>query len=414
MSYDESIPVSELINRQKLFADALKIAGIEHAVIHHPVDLHYLCGGRQNAMFWIPATGSSGSEEEGGKGPIQWVRRSLSRAIIEAGKDDAPHEVQPHPRLSVIDESIAERGTSVMPAMQLGVIPHRFVSRLQKTMAKSLSGKIQDVNPILHKIRETKSDWEINQMKEAAEIQHTMFETVSETFQEGDTELGIAGIAEWVSRVSGFGGQVHCRRYPMSCDRAVVVSGRSGGIPSFFDAAVGGLGPHPGEGMGSSNKKIQRNEPVLVDLLHAHLGYIVDMTRMFVHGSLSKEWEERLEMTQEIEQIVVSSLDKGENCSEAWRKGLACSVEMGINSHLMGQFPDQSRFLGHSVGLELDESPVVAEGFDSPLPIGGVMAIEPKLVYDDGAIGIEDTWVRTKDGLEPISHRDDFPALIEW
>ena len=69
----------------------------------------------------------------------------------------------------------------------------------------------------------------------------------------------------------------------------------------------------------------------------------------------------------------------------------------------MGMKPDQSKFLGHSVGLQLDESPVVAKGFDRTLIRNGVMAIEPKLVYSDGSIGVEDTWLQTSEGLERLT-----------
>ena len=76
---------------------------------------------------------------------------------------------------------------------------------------------------------------------------------------------------------------------------------------------------------------------------------------------------------------------------------------MGHSEHLMGMKPDQSKFLGHSVGLQLDESPVVAKGFDRPLPNNAVMAIEPKLVFAEGSIGIEDTWLKTENGLQRLT-----------
>jgi Xaa-Pro aminopeptidase len=90
------------------------------------------------------------------------------------------------------------------------------------------------------------------------------------------------------------------------------------------------------------------------------------------------------------------------------------SVEMGHDSNLMGQGPDQAKFLGHSIGLELDETPVVAEGFDRPLPIGGTMAIEPKVIHSDGAIGVEDCWARTSDGMQCLSSGENFPLWTEW
>ena len=90
------------------------------------------------------------------------------------------------------------------------------------------------------------------------------------------------------------------------------------------------------------------------------------------------------------------------------------AAELGYAEHLMGMPPDQARFLGHSVGLELDETPVVANGFDRPLCVGGTMAIEPKVVHPGGAIGTEDTWVRTDGGMECLTAGADFPLITEW
>ena len=241
-----------------------------------------------------------------------------------------------------------------------------------------------------------------------------MFEAVQAVGGEGVTELELVAAAEAVSRSEGFGGQVHMRRFPLSCDRGVIVAGRAGGIPSFFDSAVGGTGAHPLNGMGSGFTRIKANEPVLVDLVHAHRGYIVDMTRMFVAGRLDESWTSRLEDMVAVKDTVVDVLDRGGLCSEAWHEGFELAKELGHASHLMGMAPDQSRFLGHSVGLQLDESPVVAAGFERPLPIGATMAIEPKVVHIEGSIGTEDTWIRDEDGMQPLTADGLWPAITEW
>ncbi|MDP6333703.1 MAG: M24 family metallopeptidase, partial [Candidatus Poseidoniaceae archaeon] len=93
----------------------------------------------------------------------------------------------------------------------------------------------------------------------------------------------------------------------------------------------------------------------------------------------------------------------GDDCSMAWQKGSQLAYELGYEENLMGMKPDQSKFLGHSVGLQLDESPVVAKGFNRPLPIGGTMAIEPKVVYAEGSIGLEDTWIKTSEGMNSLT-----------
>jgi len=403
---DWRVPVSELESRLNRFAQALRTAEIPGALIQHPIDLYYFAGGRQDGSLFVPAEGLEGD------GPVFFVRRSLERAQYEAGGDDAPFEIEPFPRLRHLADVLRARGVSAAPGLQHQSLPFSFAKRFASAL--SSLGECKDITGIVHGLREIKSPWEKEQMAYAAEVQYRMFDAVSRLGGDGVSELELVAAAEAISRSEGFGGQVQMRRFPLQCNRAVIVSGRAGGVPSFFDSAVGGVGPHPLAGMGSGFKKIKPNEPVLVDLVHVHRGYVVDMTRMFSLGSLSKQWHQRLEDMLTVKERVVDVLDRGGLCSEAWEKGQSLAHEMGYEEHLMGKQPNQSKFLGHSVGLQLDESPVVAAGFDHPLPLGGVMAIEPKLVYEEGSIGSEDTWIREEDGLRPVTSDGAWPWLTEW
>ena len=391
---DWRVPVSELESRQKELASRLSENGLEAALIQTPVDLYYYAGGRQNGTLLVTAEGES----------RLFVRRSMSRAKHESGGSDSPHTVESFPRMAAFAEEI-----NCNPAMQFAELPHGFASRFSSKV-----GATQDCTQIVHSQREVKSDWELEMMAEGANVQMAMFEAVAAVGGEGVPEIELVAAAEAVSRAAGFGGNVQMRRFPLQCDRGVIVSGRAGGIPSFFDSAIGGTGPHPMASMGSGFTKIKANEPVLVDLVHLHRGYVVDTTRMFVAGTLPAVWQERLEDMVAVKEEVVDVLDQGLDCSQAWRQGLALAEELGHGDHLMGMAPDQSRFLGHSVGLQLDESPVVAEGFDRPLPIGGTMAIEPKVVHSDGSIGSEDTWVRDEEGMRPITADGAIPWITEW
>ena len=391
---DWRVPVSELETRQNQLAKLLRENDLEAALIQNPVDLYYYAGGRQNASLLVKSDGES----------RLFVRRSLSRAKYESGENDSPHSVENFPRLAEFSESIG-----CTPAMQFGELPHTFASRFASKINAS-----EDCTAIVHGQREIKSDWELKMMEEGASVQMDMFEAVAKVGGEGVAEIELVAAAEAVSRAAGFGGNVQMRRFPLQCDRGVIVSGRAGGIPSFFDSAIGGTGPHPMASMGSGFTKIKANEPVLVDLVHLHRGYVVDTTRMFVAGSLSTVWEERLEDMVAVKDVVVDVLDQGLDCSDAYRQGHSLASELGHAEHLMGMSPDQSKFLGHSVGLQLDESPVVAEGFDRPLPTGGTMAIEPKVVHVDGSIGTEDTWTRDSEGMRPITADGAIPWLTEW
>jgi len=401
---DWRVPVSELESRIQELSNRLTDAKVPGVLIQNPVDLYYYAGGRQNGALFVPASNSQASTEQGGKGATFFVRRSVSRAKFEAGGNDAPFPVAKFPSLGIFAETLTKMGLEAAPGLQFGEIPADICQKFQSVLATL--GNTSDCTKMIHEQRETKSDWEIDMMREGAKIQQQMFDAVEQSISIGATELDIVAAAEAVSRQSGFGGNIQMRRFPLQCDRAVIVSGRAGGIPSFFDSAIGGTGPHPLAGMGSGFNKLKPNQPILVDLVHVHRGYVVDATRMFSIGELPKPWGSRLSDMVEVSNKVVASLGRGDDCSKAWQIGSDLVESMGHSEHLMGMKPDQSQFLGHSVGLQLDESPVVAKGFDRPLPTNGLMAIEPKLVYVDGSIGIEDTWLRTGEGLERLTLED--------
>ena len=388
---DWRVPTSELEMRQSRFVEALEGRS---AWVNDPVDMYWLVGNRQAGGVHFSIDGTV----------TQYVRNSLERARFESGGDDAPHSVVSHPRMSVLSESVSDT-----PGLQLGRMPASDAAFLQSKL-----GVGGDCTQLLWTLREIKSDWEIERMRESGEIQRRMFEAIDEIGREGVTELELAGAADEVSRVAGFGSFVRMRKWPLDCDRVVVASGRAGGVPTFFDSAVGGTGAHPLAALGAGFNRVNAGDPVLVDIVHVHRGYVADMTRMFSVGPLSNEWVNRLDDMNEIAMTIQNCLGRGENCSVAWATGAAKAEEMGHGEHLMGMGPDQACFLGHSIGLELDETPVVAAGFDRPLPIGGTMAIEPKVIYPDGAIGVEDCWVRTTDGMSCLSSGDDFPLWTEW
>lgn len=403
---DWRVPVSELENRRERLAIALSENGIESALIDDPVELYWLTGGRQNGIILV---GGKDSNVE----TTHWVKRSLERAKFESGGDNSPDPIIAQPRMSELVDSIRKIGGTKKPSMLEGKIPHnrwKFIS--EKT--NSLDGESKDCTSIMYKLRETKSSWEIDMLRESGRINKDMFQAIKENGGLGKTELEMAGVADEISRKAGFGGRIRMRKWPMDCDRVVIVAGESASIPSYFDSAIGGIGASPISSLGSGHAKVKPNSPVTVDIVHLHRGYVSDCTRMFSAGALESKWIERLDHMVEIRKALVSSLEKGDECSKTWKIGSMMAKEMGYSDNLMGMLPDKSNFLGHSVGLELDETPVIANGFNRQLCIGGTMAIEPKVIYPDGCIGTEDTFVRTKDGMECLTMGDSFPLLTNW
>ena len=402
---DWRVPVTELEERRSRLSSALAETGIESALIDDPVELYWLTGGRQNGMILI---GAEGSDVEN----IHWVRKSLRRAKFESGDDNAPDPITAQPSMRQMTGELRSLGVTSAPAMLAGKIPHDRWQYFSERLSEL--GEMQDATHLLYGLRETKSAWELEMLRESGRINREMFEAVREVGGVGRSELEMAAAADEVSRTAGFGGRIRMRRWPMDCDRVVIAAGRSGAVPSYFDSAIGGLGASPISSLGAGHTKVVAGDPVIVDIVHLHRGYVSDCTRMFCAGRLDEESVSKLNNMAEIRDSVVESLSRGDYCSEAWRIGSALADEMGYSEHLMGMPPEQAVFLGHSVGLELDETPVIADRFDRELPIGGTMAIEPKVIYDSGAIGTEDTFARTQDGMECLTMGDSWGLLTEW
>ena len=147
-----------------------------------------------------------------------------------------------------------------------------------------------DCTEVLFALREIKSDWEIEMHNESGRINQLMFETIRDTGGAGKSEIEMAAAADEVSRAAGFGGRIRMRNWPMDCDRVVIAAGSSGAVPSYFDSGVAGLGANPIASLGAGFARVDENEPVLVDIVHVHRGYVSDCTRIFSAGSLSSEW----------------------------------------------------------------------------------------------------------------------------
>ncbi|MDP7312514.1 MAG: aminopeptidase P family N-terminal domain-containing protein, partial [Candidatus Thalassarchaeaceae archaeon] len=118
---DWRVPTDELAQRMALASSALSEAGIEAMLVHDPVDLYWLTGGRQSGALLV-------GSDESAISSVFWVRQSLERAIWEAGENDAPFELTSHPRTKELDSALKERGCTSTPAMQHGRMPHSQVT----------------------------------------------------------------------------------------------------------------------------------------------------------------------------------------------------------------------------------------------------------------------------------------------
>jgi Xaa-Pro dipeptidase len=178
-------------------------------------------------------------------------------------------------------------------------------------------------------------------------------------------------------------------------------SGTDSAVPAYTDTPFGGMGPSPSFGQGASFKPIGRNEPIIVDFAGSCDGYLVDQTRVFALGGLSdrlsRAYDDMRKVQERMKELAPTRPTWG-GLYEACRQ---LAVDLGYADSFMGAKGAQVSFIGHGVGVEIDEFPFIARGFDEQsLEPGMVFAFEPKVVFPgEGAVGIEDTFYLADDGF---------------
>jgi Xaa-Pro aminopeptidase len=146
-----------------------------------------------------------------------------------------------------------------------------------------------------------------------------------------------------------------------------------------------------------------------VDLCGGYEGYLADKTRIFVAGGLRDEEMLRAHhFALQLQAEIQARMRPGAHTGRIYQAVEEMVRETPFAGNFMGYGDNRARFVGHGVGLELDELPVLTSRSDVVLREGMVVAVEPKFFFGDrGGVGIENTWVITQDGCRNLTADSD-------
>ncbi|MDA8428494.1 MAG: Xaa-Pro peptidase family protein [Geobacteraceae bacterium] len=373
------ITSAEVTQRIAKMQGMLTEKGLDGALFIFPIDVYYFTGTRQNSTLWLPGTGD----------PVLMVRKSLARAREESPLAD----IRPFPS--------SKEFAAVLPPEALKIGFTFDVAPVQQLnfYTKLLAGReFIDISALNREVRSVKSTFELQQIKASGDALASIFTQVPEFLQEGMSELELSAEFEYRLRKIGNEGYVRMRAYNQELFGGLALSSGAASY-GFFDGAVTGMGLSSASPQGASRAPITRDTPVLIDFTGVFNGYITDMTRMFVIGTLDPELQKAFDLALEIQAFLQRELKPGAICEDLFLKAAEMAEQGGFGDRFMGMPGEQARFVGHGVGLELDEFPVIAQGFKVALQAGQTIAIEPKFVIPGkGVIGIENTFAVTADG----------------
>jgi Xaa-Pro aminopeptidase len=399
MAYDQRFtPSAELRLRWGKLQERLQKEKIGGALILQNADLFYFSGTIQQGQLYVPERGE----------PLLMVRKDFDRARHESALQEVISFSSPRE----LPEILKKFGLPVpeVLGLELDVLPASQYLNLSRLLEGT---RMVDVSHAIRMIRAVKSEYEVDIIRQAARLSDRLAASVPDFLEEGVTEIELAGKIEAKAREWGHQGLVRMRLFGGELFYGHVMAGKTAASPSFLSSPTGGAGVNPAIAQGASLRPIGRGEPVLVDLVFVHDGYMSDHTRIFSIGELPQDLMEAQNAMIGVQEAVKKAARPGVAAGDLYDLAFSKAEEAGFGDYFMGSGEQRIRFVGHGIGLELDEFPFLARGQKLPLAAGMVIALEPKVVIPDkGVLGIENTHVVTEEGLLQLGEYQESVVVV--
>ncbi|MBE0568193.1 MAG: aminopeptidase P family protein [Deltaproteobacteria bacterium] len=381
-------PPAEIHGRIAKLQGRIREAGLDAAFIVQNPDLFYFAGSIQQGILIVPAEGE----------PVYFVRRVFERAVEESPlpeivKIRSPKEVSAH---------FAGKGVSFgKVGFELDVLPVATFQRFQQIFPGASS---EDVSPMVREIRAVKSPHEAALLRECGKKLSVLLSRAQGKILPGTTESALQASLQAEAIAGGHTGVTRMRAFNQDIGLGCVISGPDAAIPSFADIPTAGKGLGPYVPAGQGYRSIGRNEPVIVDLIWAQGGYLVDMARTYSIGPMPEKLEEAYHLSVEVLRSIEAGIRPGAVTGELYEAGMSLVARTRFGENFMGAPGYNTKFIGHGVGIEVDELPFIAKGMRNVLAPGMAFTLEPKFVFPgEGAVGIENTYLVTPDGFEKLT-----------
>ena len=378
---------NELELKWRRIQQAMRQEEADGCLLTMNMNLYYVSGQVFNGYFYLPAEGR----------PYWFVKR------LTIPETDRVHAIRKPEQMPDFfqDLGLAMPRKLLLEADELSY--HEYI-RLQHVFRPEVTG---NASALIRHIRMIKTPWEIEQMRISARKHEAVYREIPACYRPGMTDIELQIEIEKRMRVYGSLGYFRAFGSNMDIFMGSLLAGENAGEPSPFDFALGGAGMHASGPLGANGTLLREGTTVMADMSGNYTAYQTDMTRVFSIGKLPDRAYRVHRVALEIQARNVRTAKPGVPCAELYRDALAMAGQEGLEDCFMGtRF--QAKFVGHGVGLEINELPVLTTRSKDILQPGMTFAFEPKFVLAGiGAVGIENTFLVTDSGVEKMTLLDE-------
>lgn len=354
---------------------------IDALLISDNANKYYLTGRVFSGYIYLPLKGE----------PIYFVKRPVTM------KGDGVVSIRK-------PEQIAESIGMVPPAtigLELATAAYSKVERLRRIFPQS---ELADASSVMSAARAVKTAEELEKIRISGIKQDHVYRKIPTLYTEGMTDVELQVEIERESRLEGCLGQFRINGDDMELYMGNILVGDNADVPTPYDFAMGGEGMDPSLPVGCNGTVIKPGNSVMVDVNGNYTGYMTDMTRTYYVEEIGDLARKAHECSIAICRRLAELGRPGTEAKALYEEAEKMAREAGLHEYFMGH-RQKAGFVGHGVGIEINELPVIAPRSRDILQENNVIALEPKFVIPKtGAVGIENTYVVTPDGLQPLTN----------
>ena len=375
--------VKDLFFRQHRLQKIISDAGVDGILLSTDVNIYYMTGLVFSGYYYLPA------DDE----PVFFVKRPDGLSGERIFSIRKPEQ---------IPDIFTSKGWAVPKNVLLETdeISYNECMRLQSVFAFE---KFGNATPLMRNIRMIKTKWEIGQFRLSAERHAATYSRIRDCYRPGMTDVRFQAEIERQMRLHGSLGVFRAFGPNMNIFMGSLLAGANAEAPSPFDFALGGGGQSAFCPIGANGTLLKEGMAIMVDMAGNYTDYLTDMTRVFSLGQLPELAYKAHQVSIDIQYAIENAAKPGVSCADLYNVAYSIVEKEGLTGYFMGT-KQQAKFVGHGIGLEINEPPVLTPRSKEILEPDMVLALEPKFVIPKvGAVGIENSFLVTDTGLDKLT-----------
>ena len=356
---------------------------MEGCIITNAVNIYYLTGMVFNGYLYIPFEGE----------PHCFVKRPEGLDCNNASFIYKPEQMP---------ELFVEKGLKIPETLLLEAdeLTYNEYVRLYSVFKPQKTG---NTSSIMRTLRSVKTPYEIEQLKISGVKHSEVYSQIKNCYHQGISDLELQVEIEYLMRKNGSIGVFRAFGSNMEIFMGSVLAGENAETPSPFDFSMGGAGLNPSLPIGPNGTILKEGMTVMIDMAGNYTPYITDMTRVFSVGKISDKAIHAHNVSLLIHNELKNIAKSGIACADLYNEAFRIVEKEKLTPYYMG-FKQQAKFVGHGIGLQVNELPVLTSKSKEILEKNMVFALEPKFVIPGiGAVGIENSYLVTDSGVENLT-----------